>query len=138
MIHEDYVSFEIAKLLKEKGFDTICDKVYREHDSYLCPFEYCMNFKGEGYYLAPTHQMAMKWLREVHKLLISIDASPIYGKVKDDKGKNTCGLLYWHYMASGIWLNEEYSPYQRVFVVSGKSYEQAVENALLYALEKLT
>jgi len=78
MITEDYVSFEIAKLLKEKRFDDICDKIYKEHDSYLCPIEYCMNLKGEGYYLAPTLQMAMKWLREVHKIFIVI--SPISGK----------------------------------------------------------
>ena len=31
MITEDYVSFETAKLLKEKGFDEPCVYVYR-HD----------------------------------------------------------------------------------------------------------
>jgi hypothetical protein len=28
MITEDYVSFETAKLLKEKGFDATCKKYY--------------------------------------------------------------------------------------------------------------
>ena len=47
MITEDYVSFEVAKLLKEKGFI--------------------------GYeYLRPTLSIAMKWLREVHNYDISI------------------------------------------------------------------
>jgi hypothetical protein len=82
-------------------------------------------------------QMAMKWLREVHKLLISVDVCPIYGKVKDEKGRNTCGLLYWHYMASGVWMNDKYNPQQRAFVVSGKSYEEAVEAACIYALKNL-
>lgn len=72
MITEDYISFETAKLLKEKGFDDICDKVYRERDSYLCPIEYCMNLKGEGYYLAPTLQMAMKWLRDEKHYYIQV------------------------------------------------------------------
>jgi hypothetical protein len=57
--------------------------------------------------------------------------------VKDEKGRNTCGLLYWHYMASGVWMNDKYNPQQRAFVVSGKSYEEAVEAALKYTLENL-
>ncbi len=32
MITEDYVSFETAKLLKEKGFDELC---YQKYDSQL-------------------------------------------------------------------------------------------------------
>lgn len=79
----------------------------------------------------------MKWLREEHKIHISVDVSPIYGKVKDEKGRNTCGLLYWHYMASGVWMNDKYNPQQRAFVVSGKSNEEVVESALKCCLENL-
>ena len=56
MITEDYVSFEVAKLLKEKGFDEECQKYY-----------------GDYKYPCPTLQMAMKWLREVHGIDIPID-----------------------------------------------------------------
>ena len=123
-ITEDYCSYEVAKLLKEKGFD------YQG-------FDY-IDFEGEVIKQdRPTHQMAMKWLREVHKLLISVDASPIYGKVKDEKGRNTCGLLYWHYMASGEWMNDKYNPNQKAFVVSAKCYKEAVEAACIYSLENL-
>ena len=68
MITEDYVSFEIAKLLKEKGFD---------ENTYAC----FSNDGKETYYgyravgddiMRPTLQMAAKWLREVHKLFIFI------------------------------------------------------------------
>lgn len=124
MITEDYVSYEVAKLLKEKGFD------YQG-------FDY-IDFEGEVIKQdRPTHQMAMKWLREVHKLHISVDVSPIYGKVKDGKGRNTCGLLYWHYIASGEWMNNKHNPQQKAFVVSAKSYEEAVEAALNYTLKNL-
>lgn len=124
MITEDYCSYEVAKLLKEKGFD-------------YNGFDY-IDFEGEVIKQdRPTLQMAMKWLREVHNLLISVDASPIYGKVKDEKGRNTCGLLYWHYMASGEWMNDKYNPQQKAFVVSAKSYKEAVETALKYTLEKM-
>ena len=51
MITEDYVSFEIAKLLKEKGFDEECQQYYGDYE-----------------YPCPTLQMAMKWLRNVHNI----------------------------------------------------------------------
>ncbi len=134
MITEDYVSFETAKLLKEKGFDEECSFAFykdgRIVDRYDSEFSY-------NYYDRPTLQMAMKWLREEHQLHISVDVAPIYGKVKDEKGKNTCGVLYWHYMASGEWMNNKYNPRQKAFVVSEKSYEEAVEAALKYSLENL-
>ena len=74
-MEEDYVSFEIAKLLKEKGFDESC---YQKYDD-----EGYLSFNHVGYInaekptedfsaLAPTLQMAMKWLREVHNLFIEI------------------------------------------------------------------
>ena len=144
MIKEDFCSFDVAKLLKEKGFDETCYACYEYFSSNITmysgwPFEY----KGEvvnnsnDRIKCPTHQMAMKWLREVHQLHISVDVSPIYGKVKDEKGRNTCGLLYWHYMASGEWMNDKYNPQQKAFVVSAKSYEEAIEAALKYSLENL-
>ena len=65
MITEDYVSFETAKLLKEKGFDecTICsfDKDGNPKDT-LTPF-----VVSDGDVRRPTLQMAMKWLWEKHK-----------------------------------------------------------------------
>lgn len=128
-ITEDFVSFETAQLLKEKGFDGESPAIlYKKHD----------NADGTSeIWTACTPQIAMKWLREVHQLHISVDVSPLYGKTKDEKGRNTCGLLYWHYIACGEWLNEKYSPYQKAFVVSAESNEQAIEKALRHSLENL-
>lgn len=67
MITEDYVSFETAKFLKEKGFDEL---------TYAC----FSNDGKETYYgyravnddiMRPTIQMAMKWLREKYHIHIS-------------------------------------------------------------------
>jgi len=71
-LYEDYVSFEIAKLLKENGFN--CEsfasiKVFRGH-------RYEINgelITPKEDTIIPTLQMAMKWLREVHKLAINIE-----------------------------------------------------------------
>ena len=79
MINEDYVSFETAKLLKEKGFPqstSVCNTVYKPNGyisnnakSFIAP-----NYIYKDVYVfAPTLQMAMKWLREVHGLHISLE-----------------------------------------------------------------
>ena len=142
MVQEAHVSSEVAKLLKEKGFDGDCENechmFYHEMTDRIMPImEIGMIPDYDDVYFAPTLQMAMAWLRKKHKLLISIDASPIYGKVKDENSRNICGILYWHYIASGEWLNDKYDANKKAFVVSGKSYEEAVEEALKYSLENL-
>lgn len=75
MITEDYVSFETAKLLKEKGFDEKCFYCFDDviGESRLSKLMICNNSElGEHYYSAPTLQMAMKWLREVHNIHIEV------------------------------------------------------------------
>lgn len=54
MNKEQYVTFEVAKLLKEKGFDWDTDKVY-ERNIMACRYED---------YPMPTQQMVCRWLRE--------------------------------------------------------------------------
>jgi len=75
MTQEDYVSFEIAKLLKKKGFnERICH--YYDDEKFLhcnTHLYFCNSLGLDDYISAPTLQMAMKWLREKHLLHISID-----------------------------------------------------------------
>ena len=70
MITEDYVSFETAKLLKEKGFDESTSMVYMSYGD-LCKLNRYDSIRNSNYnditknyfeYTAPTLQMAMKWL----------------------------------------------------------------------------
>ena len=76
-ITEDYVSFEIAKLLKEKGFDAKCDKCcvyFADDDIRVLNLKYPKSAQLliEDRYPCVTIQMAMKWLREVHNIFIQI------------------------------------------------------------------
>ena len=75
MITEDYVSFETAKLLKEKGFNEECFALYNP-DGILIQSGIRLNNiqvgRVKGSYSASTLQMAMKWLREVHNLSVEI------------------------------------------------------------------
>ena len=63
-ITEDYVSFEIAKLLKEKGFDEKL-QYYYDTDGILVRCRRGQYFSNKSNaFIAPTLQMVMKWLRE--------------------------------------------------------------------------
>ena len=64
--HEYYVSLEVAKLLKEAGFDWECTDKY-ERSIIACRYED---------YEKPTLSVAQKWLREDKKLDISIHYDP--------------------------------------------------------------
>ena len=136
MITEDYVSFETAKLLKEKGFDEKCDKKYFGDDcsgpSYIrdsledggdvCPMS---NSDLNADISAPTLQMTTKWLREVHDIYIMIDKD-----FATEKG--------WHYVVTRKqdWDNnidngltqQESNSY---------TYEFACEAAIKYCLQNL-
>ncbi len=63
IITEDFVSFEVAKLLKEKGMNKSCFKHYVQKNN---------NDGTSEAVTVCTLQMAMKWLREVHNLFIQI------------------------------------------------------------------
>jgi hypothetical protein len=67
-ITEDYVSFETAKLLKEKGFTENCLTSYnRVGDLVEEAYKANWNFQTIDY-SAPTQAVAMKWLRIVHNI----------------------------------------------------------------------
>ena len=78
MIKEDRVTFEIAKLLRDKGFpqDTFeidCNVCYK-YNGNLCNNAKSMSgVDREISYMAPTIQMVLKWLKEVHNIYIAIN-----------------------------------------------------------------
>lgn len=77
MITEDRVPFEIAKLLIDKGFpqnafEIDCNVCYK-YNGNLCNNAKSMSgVDREISYMAPTIQMVLKWLREVHKIFINV------------------------------------------------------------------
>ena len=126
MITEDYVSFETAKLLKEKGFDEPCECFYdTEHNDisivngWMDTSNSLLEKREFLCYSAPTLQMAMKWLREIHGLWCEIS---------------------WE--GKGLWCMEVFSLMDEEFIPDSivheiKSYEEACEAAIKYCLENL-
>lgn len=78
MEKEDYVSLQVAKLLKEKGFNEICSAAYSIEDENINPLFYgtFQNY-GDGYVAghiaAPTLYEAANWLRENYNIHVTID-----------------------------------------------------------------
>lgn len=107
MITEDYCSYEVSKLLDEKGFNEECDNFYSIPTKDL---------------FIPTHQMALKWLRK-KGIFIEIG---IFGKTD----------VTYSFNISVLNEGEIYPPLDKETQFF-KNFEEAVEAALKYSLENL-
>ena len=125
--HEYYVSNEVAKLLKEAGFDweehyprNFC---YVNDNTELFDKSVLKNYIGEDdvIYLAPTLEVAQRWLREEKNLILLIDITPSYCNGKPMGYKFvihvSCGNHIW-----GEWKD---------------TYEEALEAGIKKALEMI-
>ncbi len=122
---EDYVSFEIAKLLKEKGF----------MDGAIIKF-FASGYDKNGHILSirdtelddyprPTLQMVMKWLREVHNLHIMVDCIG---------AENYIPTIQFTRNSKDIEIKSKIS---KIGGNGFDSHEEACEAAIRYCLENL-
>ena len=134
MITEDYVSFEVAKLLKERGFYEPTCGFY--HDDYIGTLIVSSPSNHNGSInsiAAPSQGHAMKWLREKYNIIICIE--PHSYNTFDNKTSSYI-FTYWtddNYNEPYCWRNETNS----VFGKSWSTYEEACEEAIKYCLENL-
>lgn len=116
-IKEDYVSFETAKLLKEKGFDGVSTIMYKENGEICINPKSVVSWRLKYWYPCLTFQMAMKWLREVHNIAIETEWEHLwYAYIKPMTSKPS---------------EEDY------YQCESLKYEEACEAAIKYCLEKL-
>lgn len=136
IIKEAYCSYEVAKLLKEKGFDVSCRSYFIDNVDYINSSysveELTELNMGVWETLRPTHQMAMAWLRERYNLFFGI------GFGNDCNGK----FLYMIdiYDLTNNAVNGKYKPIVEAddyLTDNPKTYEEAIEAALKYTLENL-
>ena len=125
MIEEDYVSYKVARLLQEKGFDEVCFACYEYFISGVTLYQgWMFEYKGESVrntderVKCPTLQMAMKWLRVVHNLHITI---------------YSCSQESWMYRITKPHQKLEDGEYGEDF----NSYEDAASVAIKYCLTNL-
>ena len=128
---EELVSFETAKLLKEKGFDEVwCNHIYCigyntiPEDNELLECDWRNNVKGQFHLaLAPTQSLAQKWLREKHNIHVEIYKIPVTNE----------GNMYGCYVCRWIDRIQSNSIYESYF----KTYEEALEEGLRQGLKLL-
>lgn len=131
MITEDYVNFEIAKLLKEKGFDEPCRSYYIGSSGRYsrCAVEIRTINCASDEILRPTFQMVLKWLREEKNLSIQtiLDSWAL--------GRHSGYYIVIQDTNSDF---EEISPrVNEEDTVFFSTHEEAVEAAIKYTLENL-
>ena len=128
MINEDFCSYDVAKLLKEKGFDELCIFKYNSEGvrmkAGVAIDEWQNSELDDDECSCVSHQMAMKWLREVHQLHISIKPTWALGDMREP--------CRWEYNIISLSVATDY-----MYYVGENTYEEAVEAALKYALENL-
>ena len=104
MIKERYVSFQVATLLRNKGFNELCRGVYEEkilRINTLCDW---FNSDFSEYVAAPTQTMACDWIEETFNIAIVLDLTSIacYCKVTYDVKLKMKGVTtslhdaFWH------------------------------------------
>ncbi len=120
MITEDYVSFETAKLLKEKGYKGSFNGYYNNAGCAVDKPNFFLKAPEYQYYERISLQMAMKWLREIHCLTIDIFHYRDW--------KVTIKTIPNDYLKAD-YSNDELKP--------SETYEQACEAAIKYCLENL-
>ena len=73
---DELVSFEVARLALEKGFNHMEANCYGDNMCYQLPEGKLINaLQGNtvsGYILAPTQSLLQRWLREKHKIVVGI------------------------------------------------------------------
>lgn len=138
MVTEAYCDFETAKLLKEKGFNEKCFRTYFNDGIISRIFDDNDEIYNENLIpsvvAAPTLQMAMKWLREIHKYHINV----FVGSDREDiDDVYTHEWYFWSYNISNLQGDVIYDAYEKFDVVEYDTYEEACEAAIKYVLENL-
>jgi len=124
MIKEAYCSYEVSKLLKEKGFAAPCNSWYMLCNNgsvktgMLTESANYNHYDGFPWTVSrSTHQMALAWLREMHNIFIIVNPY----------SNTNCYF--------SLWQGDNY--YENPLKKNFSSYEETVEAALKYCLENL-
>lgn len=129
MNKEDYVSLEVAKMLKEKGFNEPVLSQYSKCGSVWNCYEPENFNKSTGCFSRPTLYEAVKWLRNEHQLHVDIG---MCGDYSTDADGNKCDE--WNF-----WTFSSYytTSLHHVHECEGTfdTYEEALNAGILEALE---
>lgn len=132
MNKEDYVSLEVAKKLKGKGFNELCHCYYcnDENKCYRAPlskFDY--ELLSDRDFLMPSLYDAQKWLRNKHKLHVDVGMCNNYSTNADGEICHVWAVWTFsiYHTTSMIYDCEHLGEYD--------TYEEALNAGILEALK---
>jgi hypothetical protein len=124
------ISYETAKLAKEKGFDIIPRygieaSLYKKDGEHTYYANYGFMYSGlnGGYISAPTQALLQKWLREKHNIHIYVETTPRFDKTQGSKWKSDIKYCFQPFK----WTTGHY--------YLTDTYEEALEQGLIEALK---
>lgn len=117
---EDFVPFEIAQKLKEKGFDYPCIGHYVNNQLYIAHYQNAFHSDKDESLDTPTISQVLKWLREI-KVYVMIDRS---FAVKNG----------WHYY---IVVDDDFENAIQQNSARNRTWETAALAAIEYVLDNL-
>lgn len=128
---KDFVIFDLARKLKEKGFPQKCFGKYEMLDAcYIDDGRFYIDgciVKVEKAYTAPTISQVLKWLREEKEVYIVIEPFPTMAT----KNKICWGWSFkWH--SDGIYIDHTFAD-----DASYATYEEAELAGINYVLDNL-
>ena len=119
-IQEDYVSFEIAKLLKEKGYKGSFNGYYNGAGCVIDSPSVLLKEPEYQYYERVSLYMAVKWLREKHNIHIE----PRYFPIPN---------IYRYVIIHSPFTIENINSHPQYF----NTHEEACDAAIKYCLQNL-
>ena len=137
MIKERYCSYEVAKLLKEKGFDEVCTCLYYNGDWEFVndnAYEHVIrnsSIVNKDFITAPTHQMACDWL-----MRLGIYICPTYCSFQRHK-KYDAPCCKWEPTILSLLSSAPLYPQPLDMYEYFNTFGEAVDFCIKYALENL-
>lgn len=135
---EDMITLETAKLAKKKGFDLKVIEAFVDltgfdgGEMHNNVYTYRQNHNSKNHrYSRPSQSLLKKWLREKHGLILVVRPT----KRSSKRLKYMCGL-YKTFTHDEVIDNDPYKKLLAEVSVS-ESYDDALEEGLLYALNKI-
>ena len=143
MITEDYVSFQTAKLLKEKGFDEPCALTEFDCDAYkkwveTAPRPITLDAESEKpfRYPVPSIYVARKWVKEKYKRHIEV-------RITNNSISDMVNVIKYYWIIfdaeTARWMDES-----TIYKIGGiyktgvfDTEEEAYESALRHILENI-
>lgn len=114
----EFITSELTKKLKEKGFDYKRVSLYDWHK--------CINTN----YATPTISQALKWLRDTYKLFLS---PCVIADYQDDFHPD---ITYWSFIVVNIESGDYvYREYEHIDDKRFSSYEEAALHVIEYVLD---